>query len=165
MRKHSAVVLPDPPEWATEWEIAVWRNAHETWARTKPGGLWLRDIPQGTSAWEYERLIACGLDPGFGYAVTFGWTGVTVDGSSAEDFWVDKIENGQAWKQLRADGGRLVFVKPGPRAPRTYLDLGLALAHGLGIPIDSLSDDLIALIGAFDRLAARAKHRARGTAP
>jgi hypothetical protein len=150
--------LPAPPSWATDWEIGVWRHAHRAWKRCKPGGVWLCKVPPDVSAWGYERLLVCGMDPGFGYVCTMALGAVNPDIHPESRAWVDKIEDGKHWKALGAHGW-LVFVKPGPDGPSTYADVALVIAQGAGIPTDSLSPDLMGLMAQFDWLAAKVNRR------
>lgn len=117
-----------------EWEVELWRAAHEVYRVTKPGGVWLCRIPPGSTAYEYERLLAAGMDPGFGYAVTIALAGWQGPGTEAERGWWQKILDGSEWMRCQsagADFGFLVFIKPGPGQPETQEALYQRIACSL----------------------------------
>lgn len=119
-----------------EWEVAAWQQAHEVWRTTKPGGIWLCRIPTGITAHDYERLLAAGMDPGFGYAVTVALAGWGGPGTEAKRGWWEKILTGVQWKRCQKDGavfGFLVFIKPGPGAPQSQEELYERIAASAGL--------------------------------
>lgn len=116
-----------------EWEVAAWQQAHEVYRTTKPGGVWLCRIPAGITAHDYERLLAAGMDPGFGYTVTIALAGWNGPGTGERGWW-EKMLTGVQWKRCQREGaslGFLVFIKPGPAAPRDQDELYERIAAGL----------------------------------